>query len=170
MRSICCLFFCAAACAVAQTKGQSPNGAAWETFYSKQANFRERGSKALEAENAREKSESCGKSQSTLEANKCLALEWEITEKNYKEYAIAIGGLLRLDAPDNTEPVQPPSLGKRFDQAELLWNRYKEAQCDVSSDQYFGGSIRPSIFLTCKQELTRRHMHELEDLYKGLWQ
>ena len=169
MRSILYLLLCTSIYAPAQNGGHSQDSAEWKTFYTRQTSFRERGTRALEAENAREKSEICPNAQSTVEINECLARELGVTEKNYEDYIRAIGGLLRLKAPDDTEPVQAPNQGKGLDEAESFWNRYREVQCRVSSDQYFGGTIRPSIFLSCKQDLTRRHIHELESLYKELW-
>lgn len=140
-----------------------------EDLNSKLASFREGGIKALEAEYAREKLDKeqgiCPNAKSTAEINECLGLDSEITQQNYETYFRAIDRLLQLKAPDDIEPMQAPNRGRGLAQAELLWTRYREVQCRTSSDRYFGGTIRPSVFISCKQDLTRRHLHELEILY-----
>jgi uncharacterized protein YecT (DUF1311 family) len=143
----------------------------WKIYDVKQDTLRKQGAFVLAAEYTREKQNEagiCKGSQSTAAQNECLGHEFDTTQSNYETFARAIRGLLSLKIPKDPKDNFPePSLnrGKEFDRAEMAWNRYRDAQCRTSSDQYFGGTIQPSIFLGCKIDLTRGHMHELEGIY-----
>jgi uncharacterized protein YecT (DUF1311 family) len=168
---ILCLLLGGSTCVIAQNE-RTEQRPEWKAFYTKQNTFRTRGTVALTAEYAREKTGDCNDAKSTVDINECLSREIGKTQKNYEAYVRAIGGLLRLSEPGeptNGAADQAPDMGKEFDQAELAWSSYRETQCRTASDQYFGGTMRPGAFLSCKQEVTRRHMHELESLYEDLW-
>jgi uncharacterized protein YecT (DUF1311 family) len=171
MRSIVYLLLCVPIYAIAQNNShqQRPE---WKAFYDKQATFRTRGTQALTAEYASEKTESCPNARNGVEMGECLKREVSTTQRNYEAYARAIGGLLRLSAPGEasaTTSIQTPDMGKEFDLAELAWSKYRDAQCRAVADQYFGGDMAGGAYLSCKQEIARRHMHELESLYGDLW-
>jgi uncharacterized protein YecT (DUF1311 family) len=161
----------AGTCVVAQSQHREERPE-WKAFYARQKTFRIRGAAALAKEYAREKVGDCPDAKSTFAINECLSREIGTTQKNYEDYVRAIGGLLRLDVPDGATretSAQVPNMGKEFDETELAWNNYRTAQCQTASDQYFGGTMRPSAFLGCRLNVTRRHMHELESLYGDLW-
>jgi uncharacterized protein YecT (DUF1311 family) len=166
----CLIGFACASFALSQAKPQlSPE---WQAFYAAQNKFRTRGTTALTTEYAREKTGDCPNAASTVEIRNCLQAEINTTQNNYQIYLRSIGGLLRLKAPGDIPPpraAQPPDIGKDFDLAESAWSTYRDQQCEAVSDQFYGGTMRGGAELTCKQELTRRHMHELESVYRDLW-
>lgn len=148
----------------------------WKTYDLKQDTLRKQGASVLAAEYAREKRGEaviCKDSQSTAAQNECLGHEFDTTQSNYEAYARAVRGLLRLKMPKDPRDNLPEASvdrGKEFDRAEMAWNRYRDTQCQTSSDQYFDGTIQPSVFLGCKIDLTRGHMRELENIYQDeLW-
>ena len=142
----------------------------WKEFGAKQDALRAQGAAALATEYAREKAGDCPDAVSTLEVRLCMSREVGITEKNYEAYAGAISGTLHLREPgDEKEPVKTPDVGQEFDRAEAAWRNYRDAQCRAAGDQYFGGSIAPSIFLYCEQDTTRGHLHEVEKVYGELF-
>jgi uncharacterized protein YecT (DUF1311 family) len=48
---------------------------------------------------------------------------------------------------------------------ESSWHAYYEAQCSAAYDAYEGGTIAPSIDLTCRLRLMRDRMHEFESIF-----
>ncbi len=163
------IIFASASSSLGQAKPQlSPE---WQTFYAAQVKFRTRGTTALNAEYTREKAGDCPNAASTVEIGNCLQAEIKITRDNYQTYVRAIGGLLRLKAPGDIplSATGPPDTGKDFDVAESSWSTYRDKQCEAVGDQFYGGTMRGGAELSCKQELTRRHMHELASLYTDLW-
>ena len=49
---------------------------------------------------------------------------------------------------------------QKLRQAQLVWLRYRDANCESEASIYDGGSIRPAVYSTClasiTQERTRR--------------
>jgi len=143
-----------------------------KAYYAKLDIFRSRGTAALGAESAREKAGDCPNAMNTYDINMCLTAEMKTTQSNYEAYVRAIGGILRVPAPDSeaTNPKDtPPDVGKEFDVAEAHWIAYRKAQCSALYDYYIDGTIRGPAYGGCMQELTRRHMHELAGIYADLW-
>jgi uncharacterized protein YecT (DUF1311 family) len=137
----------------------------WKAYYERQKTLQDQATAALTVAFAREKSGDCTHTNNTIEINDCLATETAATQKNYEDYLNAMSALFRLKTPGPADPASAPDVAKEFDQAESQWSTYRDSQCRASSDRYFGGTIAPSAFLTCKLDLTRRHLHELENLY-----
>jgi uncharacterized protein YecT (DUF1311 family) len=164
-RILLCLLLGTGISAPAQPITYSQMSPEWKAFYERQKTLRDQATAALTVASAREKSGDCTHANTTLDINDCLATETAATQKNYEDYLNAMGALLRLKTPGPADPASTPDVAKEFDQAESQWSTYRESQCRASSDRYFGGSIAPSAFLSCKLDLTRRHLHELENLY-----
>jgi uncharacterized protein YecT (DUF1311 family) len=170
MRNILfCFLLGLSSLALSQSNGNPPESLQSKAYTKKQNVLRARGSEALAAEYAREKTFPCKEEESSNGKDECLGRDLQVTQKNYDSYAKAIGDLLRLRDPDDPDSSTYPDRGKELDRAELLWSRYREAQCQAFSDGFYGGSIRPLESLGCSQDLTRTHMHELERLYSDLW-
>ena len=164
-RILLCLLLGIGVSAPAQPIATSQMSPEWKAFYERQKTLRDQATAALTVEYAREKSSDCAHANTTLDINQCLATETATTQKSYEDYLNAMSALLRLKTPGPAEPASTPDVAKEFDQAESQWSTYRDSQCQASSDRYFGGSIAPSAFLSCKLDLTRRHLHELENLY-----
>ena len=164
-RILLCLLLGIGVSAPAQPIATSQMSPEWKAFYERQKTLRDQATAALTVEYAREKSSDCAHANTTLDINQCLATETATTQKSYEDYLNAMSALLRLKTPGPADPASTPDVAKEFDQAESQWSTYRDSQCQASSDRYFGGSIAPSAFLSCKLDLTRRHLHELENLY-----
>jgi uncharacterized protein YecT (DUF1311 family) len=117
----------------------------------------------VQAEQARAKLPLCPKAQSTLDINECYSAEVTMTDANYTKLVRALGALLRSGDGSNAAPARVP-----FDDAETAWHSYREMACKAAGDQYEGGTIRPSIEMSCSLTLTRHHMDELWVLYSDL--
>jgi uncharacterized protein YecT (DUF1311 family) len=164
-RILLCLLLGIGISALAPSIATSQMSPAWKAYYERQKTLQDQATTALTVAYARETSGACIHANNTIEINDCLATETAATQKNYEDYLNAMSALLRLKTPGPADPTSPPDVAKEFDQAESQWSTYRDSQCRASSDRYFGGSLAPSTFLNCKLDLTRRHLHELENLY-----
>lgn len=150
----------------------------WKAFYAKQAALRHRGTEVLRAEDALEGVNACKGAGDKAALDACARREFESTQRNYVDYVRAIGALLRLSTPANEAPPPVPATptngaqpdaGRSFDVAEALWAKYRQSQCTALGDYYWGGDIVGGAVLDCRTQLTRRHIHDLADLYADLW-
>jgi uncharacterized protein YecT (DUF1311 family) len=172
----CALVFLALAAYVgtAQTPDPSYNRSKDQQKYFAQLERLKKGGRAAYAdENAREKTGDCPKAMTTLDMNMCFTREVEKTTSNYKAYTQAIRGVETLGEPNESDAAanraQHSSSSKRvkkFDAVEAAWNEYYRAQCAAAYDAYAGGTIAPMMELTCKLQLMRDRMHELEGIYQ----
>jgi hypothetical protein len=114
----------------------------------------------MAAETEGEKSNACQIPQNTADTSRCLRSASALTQSNYKAYVTSIAGLLALQPPDSTPPeiTDAREVRANFRKAELLWLRYRAAQCDAVE------------MMSCEQDLTRHHLHELSALYLRLFQ
>ncbi|MDR3736291.1 MAG: lysozyme inhibitor LprI family protein [Acidobacteriaceae bacterium] len=161
-------------CLVAQTKKRAKpvkpvnlDSPAWKAYDAKMDVLRKQATTALHAEYAREEDgDECSTLPSEAQISNCLAHEQEITTKNYAAYAKALTALLRVRWPKDPMGSMPLNRGTKFDAAERSWVLYRNKTCSAKSDAAYGGSGQGQIETNCLQDLTRRHMHELESLYK----
>ena len=52
----------------------------------------------------------------------------------------------------------------KFREAQSLWIRYRDANCDSEAALYEGGSIRPTIYNSCLASVTRERTKRLNEL------
>ena len=52
---------------------------------------------------------------------------------------------------------------KKLRDAERLWVKFRDAECDSKADDYRGGSIMPLIYFTCAKRLTDERTAQLKD-------
>jgi uncharacterized protein YecT (DUF1311 family) len=167
MRKTLLLLLCVTTYAFSQSNNNTPENPRSKAYTAKQNLLRTRGSEALTAEYAREKTTPCQAEESSNGKDECMGRDLQVTQRNYESYVKAISNLLRLRDPDDPDAASYPDRGKELDRAELLWVGYRKDQCQAVSDGSFGGTIQPLISLSCNQDLTRTHMHER--LYADLW-
>jgi hypothetical protein len=150
--------------------GSQKNKAAWDAFYAEQAKLRQRGKDALEREQARSKAHLCDHSgegdRGGAGIADCLGTEVKTTEHDYLTYVQAIGALLRLHIPDDSDQKAPKRL--LFDSAEESWQRYRDQACPSMATQWVDVTS-PIANLDCHLQLTWNHMNELDLLYSDLW-
>lgn len=49
----------------------------------------------------------------------------------------------------------------KFQEAQLLWLKYRDAYCDSEASVYEGGSIRPTIYYSCLASVTQDRTRRL---------
>jgi hypothetical protein len=143
-----------------------PQTPEWDAFYAKQAEFRKRGDDALKREQARRKAALCANAANGNDMSACLAAESKTTEANYLAYVRSIGALLRLTAPETPRAATTASR-LPFDDAESVWQAYREKACAAMSMQW--RSTQGDANQSCRLDLTGNHMDELAKLYGDLW-
>lgn len=99
---------------------------------------------------------------STIEINDCQSAVLAKAEAELKRYLAAARQRLQTDAAD--DPGVAKSLAQ-FDKVQAAWTAYREADCDALYDYWSGGSIRNTIALTCKIDLTRARTHTVWSEY-----
>jgi len=144
-----------------------------QDFFARLAIFKEQGRRAFSDEIAREKAGDCPHAVSTYDMNMCLGREMEMTAANYNAYVGAVRSAQGLKNPGSdaasgpsSKPLSKKHLVKDFDEVEIAWQAFHKAQCSAAYDAYKGGTIAPTMSLTCHLELMRNHMRELEDIYQ----
>jgi uncharacterized protein YecT (DUF1311 family) len=50
----------------------------------------------------------------------------------------------------------------KFEEAQSLWLKYRDANCESEADIYKGGSIRPTIYYSCLAALTRERTNRIK--------
>ena len=109
---------------------------------------------------------------SQADLNACAARELQTSLTHYRAYIDAIGQLLEMqvagtDGVDQT-PYRKASLA--FRTAETSWQAYSDKACRAVASQNEGGSMQPLTDLSCREELTQRHMEELATVFSFLWE
>jgi uncharacterized protein YecT (DUF1311 family) len=145
----------------------------WREFSTQVQEFKKLGRAAYLEEEAREKKGDCPEARSTYEINICLGKEAGKTAANYKTYTDALRSVEGLASPGESDvagptgkPLAPEQRLKEFDTVESTWHAYYVAQCSAAYDAYQGGTIAPSMDLTCRLRLMRDRMHELESIFQ----
>ena len=102
--------------------------------------------------------------------NACAARELETSLSNYRAYIHAIAQLLEMQAADvngiDRTPYRNAALA--FRAAETSWQAYSDKACRAVASQNEGGSMQPLTDLSCRMELTQRHMEELATVFSFL--
>lgn len=103
--------------------------------------------------------------------NECAARELQISLTHYRAYIDAIAKLLEMQEADadgiDQNPYRKAALA--FRTAETSWQDYSDKACRAVASQNEGGSMQPLTDLSCRRELTQRHMEELATVFSFLW-
>lgn len=103
--------------------------------------------------------------------NACAARELRTSLTHYRSYIDAIAQLLEMQVADAHEADQTPykKASLAFRSAETSWQDYSDKACHAVASQNEGGSMQPLTDLSCRVELTQRHMEELAIVFSFLW-
>ena len=93
--------------------------------------------------------------QTQFEMNQTAQNSYEKSDKELnKVYSILIKSL------DKTEK-------QKLITTQKLWIKFRDSHCEFESSQYEGGSIKPLIYSTCLEELTKKRTAELMQSIKN---
>jgi uncharacterized protein YecT (DUF1311 family) len=88
----------------------------------------------------------CKDPMTQFEMNLCSRRDYEKADaqlnKVYKKLMLELAGF--------TNDLRP-----KFQEAQSLWLKYRDANCDSEASIYEGGSIRPTIYYSCLASVTR---------------
>ena len=93
----------------------------------------------------------CEKPSSTLEINECASIKLESADAELARYLKAC---FKHNADD-------PELVKSIKAAQTKWKDYMSAHCSSVGTMWRSGTIRGSMFLSCKIYLTKQRTHEV---------
>lgn len=165
--SLAILGFAMSTQATPQTTSASKSD--WNSLHAEQMKIRQRGTDALQHERTRRKANLCNNKAGAKGGRAvadCLVAEGKDSEQNYLTYVRAIGALLRLPTPDDAAPRTSTRLP--FDEAEEVWQKYRDESCKSMATQW--ADVQSSIsYADCRLKLTWNHMNELDSLYSDLW-
>jgi uncharacterized protein YecT (DUF1311 family) len=172
----CALVFLSAASHVLTAQAGVPSETTskeQQKYFTQLERLKSAGRAAYSDEDAREKAGACPKAMTTLDMNMCFTHEVEKTTSNYKAYTGALRAVEGLGDPSESDAADVRGRQsdrskrvKRFDAVEAVWNEYYRSECSAAYDAYVGGTIAPLMELTCKLQLMRDRMHELESIYQ----
>lgn len=100
---------------------------------------------------ASDTAQDCENAMSTMEINQCAQLELETAEAEMHRYLVAALNRHEADA----------TLVESIQQAQELWEGYRQAHCDAVYTQWRDGTIRGVMSLSCKKQLTQARTHTL---------
>lgn len=93
--------------------------------------------------------------QTQLEMNQTAQKNYEKSDKELnKIYSVLIKSL------DKTEALI-------LIKAQKCWIKFRDSHCEFEASQYEGGSIKPLIYSTCLDDLTKKRIAELKQSIKN---
>lgn len=104
----------------------------------------------------------CNKAMSTPDINECARIDQERTEKLlnevYRRVLKQIEGISK-----NPENESQAELKKSFIEAQRLWVKFREADCNNVYTYWSGGTIRGVMFIGCMQARAEQRIKELRE-------
>ncbi|WP_043649915.1 lysozyme inhibitor LprI family protein [Chitinilyticum litopenaei] len=105
----------------------------------------------------------CQKAVTTPEIEQCARSAQEKTEQ--KLNAVYRSVLKQIDAlSKNPDTPEQAGLKKQFVDAQRLWVKFREADCQAVYTYWSGGSVRGTMYLGCMQARAEQRISELQEL------
>jgi uncharacterized protein YecT (DUF1311 family) len=166
----------AAPAVVHAAQGTTITAVDFQAFSAQRDQLVQHAAMTFDREMEREKAGDCPNVVTTYDENVCLGQEVATTTANYKDYADTLRSLMGLrdssaivaDGPTGTPPT-PDEMAKEFDRIETAWDAYRTVLCSAAYHQYRGGTIAPSIELSCNLRAMRTHIRELGGILGNLF-
>ena len=90
-----------------------------------------------------------GKGSSGAATSQCFAVAYQEADKRLN------------DIYNKVLKTLPPDLQQELQAAELLWIRFRDANCEVEHGLYKGGSAAPMVLSACLEAVTRQRAGDL---------
>ncbi len=108
----------------------------------------------------------CRNPATQLEITHCAGEDWKAADRELNTiYASAMALMRRID---NGLPADLKGAADTLRDAQRAWIPYRDRACDAYGFLARGGSMESQIVLSCRAELTRQRVRELNDLTQGL--
>jgi uncharacterized protein YecT (DUF1311 family) len=99
------------------------------------------------AQKKKRKTDPCKDPMTQSEMNLCSRRDYEKADaelnKVYKQLMLELAGYEKDPRP-------------KFQEAQSLWLKYRDANCDSEASIYEGGTIRPTVYYSCLASVTRQ--------------
>lgn len=99
----------------------------------------------------------CKKSRTQIEINACTKLSAASADKKLNQ----VYQQLRAQIEDLQQK-------KLLINAQLAWIKFRDANCEFEKSRFAGGTIAPSIYFSCIEQVTKQRTKELEEDYSRL--
>jgi uncharacterized protein YecT (DUF1311 family) len=97
----------------------------------------------------------CPNAKNTVEENSCIATVLQQTNSDFAVYYGRLRSLLR----------QSGEAAQQLDESQEEWEHYAQKACDAIDSFYREGTIRTSAVASCRIQLRRSRMRDLDALY-----
>lgn len=97
-----------------------------------------------------------------IELNICAAEQFRAADRELNAAWAMAAQVARMRDEEYGTPDEPPYFAM-LREAQRAWIIFRDAHCKVEADRYRGGSIRPFIYSSCKEGLTRQRTQQLRD-------
>jgi uncharacterized protein YecT (DUF1311 family) len=97
----------------------------------------------------------CPDAKTTAEGNSCFSMVEQQTRTDFAAFYGSLHSLLQ----------QSPDAMAQLDSSQEEWEHYAQKACDAIDSLYHVGTIRLSAVATCRIQLTRSRMLDLDVLY-----
>jgi uncharacterized protein YecT (DUF1311 family) len=98
------------------------------------------------AQKIKRETDPCKDPMTQLDMNFCSRRDYEKADaemnKVYKQLMLELAGYKNDHRP-------------KFQEAQALWLKYRDANCDSEASVYEGGTIRPTVYYSCLASVTR---------------
>ena len=100
----------------------------------------------------------CAKVISTPDVEQCIAADLDRVEASLNQaYQRLLKQLTQIDTPqDNYTEYR-----RKLLIAQRAWIKFREADCDAQYEMHRSGTIRDSIYLSCKKQRAEQRINEL---------
>ncbi|HEX4133005.1 MAG TPA: lysozyme inhibitor LprI family protein [Bryobacteraceae bacterium] len=98
----------------------------------------------------------CPDAKTTAEENSCISIVEQQTRTDFAAFYGSLHSLLQRSPDDAVSQLDSP---------QEEWEHYAQKACDAVDSFYRGATIRPSGVTTCRIQLTRSRMRDLDVLY-----
>ncbi|MGF2038361.1 MAG: lysozyme inhibitor LprI family protein [Nostoc sp. CmiVER01] len=97
----------------------------------------------------------CNNPQTQIAINECAKLSYQKADKRLNQVY------------QQLLPTLETSRKQKLIAAQLAWLKFRDTNCEFERSRYEGGSIAPTIYFNCLENLTKRRTQELEEYLKS---
>lgn len=108
--------------------------------------------------------QSCGSSGIQSELNACAASDYQIADRAMNAQWRTTVNKLRADDRENGPDSFGPPTADILLKSQRAWLAYRDAECDLASQEARGGSMQPMLASGCMARLTRERTQLLKQL------
>jgi len=105
--------------------------------------------------------EDCASARNTLETNACVARRVERADADLTRYLTAARERVLIAAEWDGDVAAGAAIVEAFDQSQIAWNAYVQADCAAVHRYWSSGTIRTVMALNCRERHVRDRAHLL---------